>query len=489
LLTESVLLGVIGGVLGVGLGALGVELLTTLGADALPRAGAIGLDLRVLAATLVLAIAAGTLSGLIPIVRLRRIDLSTIFRDEGRSGTASRGTLATRAALVVTQLGVAFALLVAAGLLLVSFGRTLAVDPGFRPEGVLTARVALPVTRYADGPARRAFFTRVLADVRRIPGVEAAGLTNVLPFTGDYNSSVMHAEGYEVQPGESLLSPISTVASDGYFEALGLRLVRGRTFEAGDLEDRQPVAIIDRWLAERYWPGRDPVGLRMTQGAPGVVPDSLLEYRTVVGIVEDVRVGNLTGEQTNGHYYFPLAQQPVGGAFLALRTGGDPLALLPALRRTVAAIDPELPVYSVETMPDRISDSVRTERARAFLIAAFAAVALFLAAVGIYGVLAYSVAQRRGEIGIRVALGSSRGDVFRLVVGQGARMVVAGLVVGGVGSVALARALRSMLYGVGPADPRVFAAVLVVLSATALAACLLPARRAMRVDPMTALRD
>jgi len=488
LLTEGIVLAVTGGALGVLLAWLGVNAFADFAAGELPRGTEIGLDLRTLIAAVGVTLFAGMLFGAIPVLRLMHADLSTVFRDEGRTGTASRATQRWRSGLVVAQVSLAFALLVGAGLMIASFVQTARVDVGFERANVLTASVSMPVTRYPDDAARRTFTDRVLERVRAIPGVTVAAATNVLLFGDDYNSSVVTPEGYTPAPEESLISPINSQVSDNYFETMGIELVAGRTFTAGDRENAQQVAIIDEDLAARFFPGRDPLGARITQGVPGVGQDDQLVYRTIVGVVRRVRASSMTEDQPPGHFYVPLAQRPTGRIFLTVKTAVDPLTLENAVRRAVAELDPDMPAYDIRSMEERVAGSMTTDRLRMLLITGFGALALFLAAVGLYGVLAYSVAQRSAEIGIRMALGSSAIEIFRMVVGQGARLVALGLGLGLAASIALTRLVQSMLYGVSPTDPVVFAGVLTVLAITALVACIVPARRAMSVDPLVAMR-
>ncbi|MGH7551666.1 MAG: ABC transporter permease, partial [Longimicrobiales bacterium] len=485
LLTESMLLAVAGGVIGTGVGYAGLRMLTALGADRLPRAEEIGIHAPVLLATALLSLIAGALFGTIPVARLFGADLSSVFRQESRSGTASRTALFARSTLVVTQVSLAFALLIGAGLLLVSFSRKLSVDPGFEPENVVTASISLPTSRYPDSsPA--AFYRNVLERIRGIPGVEVAGATTVIPFGDDFDASVISPEGHVSKPGESPLSSVNSTITPGYFEAMRIAVVRGRNFDARDNEGAAPVVIIDEWLANRYWPGQDAIGKRLFEGVPEMEEEP--EYRTIVGVVKEIRAANLGGGTDQvGHYYFPHEQRPVGQLFIAVRAVRDPLALIAAVRAEVTALDPDLPIYAIHTMRDRIGESLLTDRARMMLIVIFAGVALLLATIGIYGVLAYSVALRTREIGIRVALGSRAPEIFKLVLGQGLRLLGVGLAIGLVGSLLLSRVLRGMLFGVGPNDPTVFAGVLALLGLVAVVACVIPARRATRIHPARAL--
>lgn len=487
LITESLVLALVGGALGVLVGWGAVRAFAAFAADRLPRGSEVSLDGTTLLVTLAALVGAGLLFSAVPIVRILRAELSSIIREEGRGGTASRGTTAWRGALVAAQVALAFTVLVGAGLAMTSFARTMAIETGFETEGRLTASVSLPLSRYPDETARRQFAERLLERARALPGVRAAAVTSVLPFGGEMNASAVFPEGYEPRPDEGLVAPVNSRVSEGYFEAMGIELQAGRTFNAGDRDGSAPVAIVDRELADRYWPGADPVGRRISQGVPDASED--LEFRTVVGVVEGVRVQQLTGDQPVGHFYVPAAQWPASRWFIVLESQGREADLISPLRAAVAEMDPDLPIFDVRTMEERLARSVMTDRLRMLLLAAFGTLALFLAGIGLYGVLAYSVTQRSIEIGIRMALGSSAAAIFRMVVGQGARLIAIGLGIGIAASFALGGLVRGMLYGVEPRDPLVFVGVLTVLAGTALLACLIPARRAMRVDPAVAMRE
>jgi predicted permease len=488
LLTESVVLAMIGGVLGVAVGFAGVQLFTATGASELPRGGEIRMNGTVLVATMLLSLVAGLLFGCIPVIRAWRANLSSVFRDEGRTGTASRSTLALRGALVVSQVALAFSLLIGAGLMITSFVKTIGVDPGFDARSVLTASVSLPVTGYPDDPARLQFYRRALERVRAIPGVRAAGATTSIPFGNNFSSSVFFPEGHVPEPGESILSPMQTRITSGYFEAMRIPLVRGRTFTDTDVMGALPVTIIDEWLANRYWKGENPIGKRMCSCLPGLTSGPPEVYLTIVGVVKSVRMQGLTGEQPPGQYYFPIEQDAPSQVFLTLSTPLDPASLTASVQSVIAELDPDLPVYGAQTMEARIAESLTTERVRLLLLVSFSALALVLAAVGIYGVLAYSVAQRTTEIGVRIALGSSAADIFKLVLARGMQLLGIGLLLGLGASLLLTRFLESMLYGVEPVDIPVFGAVFGVLALVATVACVIPARRAMRVDPVVAIR-
>jgi predicted permease len=493
LLTETVLLTLAGGVLGLAFGYMALVLLGGSALDALPRANEIGLDARAIAFTLALALIVGLLVGLVPIVNLRHMNLSQAFREEGRSGTTGRGARAVRRVLVAAQVGFAFMLLVGAGLLLTSFQRILAVAPGFDPSNVLTARVSPPASRYKGAPELRAFADRLLSGVRAVPGVSTAGIASNIPFGGDFSDSVILAEGYQMAPGESLISPYRVIASPGYIETLKIPVLRGRTFTESDTDTSPRVVIVNERLARRFWPGTDPVGRRMFQPEnPNdlLTPTKDTRWITVVGVVGETKMaGLISTDDRAGTYYFPLNQAPRSGMTIVARGDGDPMTLAPGIRQQLRAIDPELPLYSVRTMEDRMSESLADRRTPMVIAIVFAAVALFLAAVGIYGVLAYQVAQRRKEIGIRLALGSGARSIFGLIVKEGMSLMAAGLVAGLAGAFAIRRTLEAQLYGVGALDPAVLGAVGLMLAVVALTACSLPARRAARIDPMIALSD
>jgi predicted permease len=489
-LTEAVVMGLAGGAVGIGLGALGIRLLLALGADDLPMGTEIGLDGTVVLFTAGLAVGAGVIFGSIPVAQVMRGDLTPVFRAEGRTGTASRRAVLLRSGLVAGQVALAFVMLIGAGLLLMSFRSALTVDPGFEPDRILTAFVSLPGARYEEGEARRQFTDALLREIRALPGVEAAGATSMLPFTGNNSSSVAMPEWYEPRPGESLLSPFRSVVGPGYFEAMGIELVEGRSIEDADGPDGANVIVLDQWLADRYWPDRSPLGDRMLSGAvPGMdsIPEDALF--TIVGVVETIKQNDLTAPESEhvGAYYFSIGQRPQGFLTLVVRAGTEPTSLTPALRGALGRIDPELPLFGVETMRSRIDDSLSGRRVPMMLLGVFAGVALLLAMVGIYGALAYSVAQRRREIGIRMAMGSSPRDAFRSVVGQGMRVTGLGLGFGMAGALALTRLLESLLFGVQPTDPTVMGVVALTLGAVGLVACLVPARRATAVDPVRAL--
>jgi predicted permease len=488
LLTEAVLIAVLGGLFGLAVGAAGLRLIGTMGVEELPRGTQVAIDGSVVFFTFLLALAAGIFFGMIPLAHVLRSDLNAVFRAESRTGTASRHAVLLRSALVTGQVAIAFLLLIGAGLMFASLRAALAVDPGFQPSSLLTGYVSLPESRYPDDTARAQFTDELLRQVRALPGVTAASVTSNIPFGGDFSSTVILPEGYVPQPGESMLAPFSTIAGPGYFETMRIPLVAGRYFDESDTEETQQVIILDRWLAERYFPDEDPIGKRMLYGTvPGMEEDEEPFLYTIVGVVGDIRQNDLTESTHVGAYYFTYKQRPIGFQTLVVRTPVQPTSLTATIRQVVSRIDPDLPFYYPETMAERVAESLVTRRTPMLLLVGFAGVALFLAAVGIYGVLAYSVTQRTRELGIRMAIGSSPQQVFGLVVSQGLRVLGLGLVIGLAASFVLVRLIRALLYGVQPTDPVVLTAVILVLAACGALACLLPARRATRIDPVVAL--
>ena len=491
LITETVVLALIGGALGLALGYGALQAFESLGVSELPRGTEVGFDAMVIGATIGLTLLAGLIFGAVPALRLRHADLASIFREEGRGSTATRRALATRGVLVVAQVALAFALLVGAGLTIASFTRVRSTNPGFSGDGVLTAAMNVPPTRYPDPDARRAFFRRVEEQVAALPGVETVGISTSLPFAPfGRNTSVVTPEGYVRQPGESAIAPSTIATSPGYFGAMRIELLEGRVFQESDDASAPPVVVLDETLARKYWPNGNALGQRIFVGAYELgMPADAIVMRTVVGVVREVRTETLVGEQPPGQFYQPFAQLPAGQAFVVVRSRTDPISLVPQLRSAVANIDPQIPLFSVETMDQRVASSLLTERARTVLLVGFASIALLLAGVGLYGVLAYGVAQRQAEIGIRMALGSTERAVFGLVLRQGLGLVGIGLVIGTALSAAGTRVLAGMLHGVSPVDPIVWSLVLLTLGAVATAACLLPAWRAMRVSPAAVLKE
>ncbi len=493
LLTESVLLTTFGSLAGLLLGWWGLRVVDALRLNRIPRGSEIAVDGSVVVFILALALLVGMLVAAVPVLHTLRVDLTLVFRAEGRTGTSGRGTRMLRNALVVTQVAFALVLLVGAGLLLMSFRHVLAIKPGFTPAGVLTGSVALPSVRYRSDTELLSFARRSLEKIRALPAVESAGMTTCIPFGKNNSDSVILAEGYVAKPGESLISPNQSVVSPGYFEAMRVPLIEGRLFDSTDTPSSPKTIIIDQRLARKFWPNSSPVGKRMWRpDSPQdlIQPTATARWYTVIGVVGSVKLRALVDpDERVGAYYFPWEQSPRDDVTFALRTAGEPSTLIPALRKAMLEVDAELPLFGVRTMEELIAESLISRKSPLLVALGFGLVALFLAGIGIYGVLAYMVAQRRREIGIRMALGSSTEGIFRLIVREGLLLLALGLTIGLAGTVGLARYVESVLFGVRPLDPAVIASVAGVLAAVALAACLLPAQRATRVDPMTALRQ
>jgi predicted permease len=493
LLTESVLLTGIAGAAGLLIGSAMVRTIAASAQDRIPRAAEISVDATTVLFTVIITLVVGGLVALLPLAHASRLSPAQAVREEGRSGTASRRTRFARRALVTAQVGFAFMLLVGAGLLLASFREVLTVNPGFRAEGVLTGRVSLPASVYQKDEEVITFIDRLLARISALPGVTAAGLGTAAPFTESYSDSVIFAEGYVMAKGESAISPARNVVTPGYFAALRIPVRRGRVIDERDTPTSPRVVVIDDKLAAKFWPNQDPIGKRMFQpnsvdevGRPG--PNT--RWLTVVGVVGEVRQRGLVSETERfGAYYFPHTQAPARSMTILARTATDPLSIAPAVRREVVAINPELPFYNVLSMGARVEESVAGRRTVMLLAVGFGVVALLLATIGIYGVLAYQVTQRTREIGIRMALGSDARRVFALVLGEGALLLAIGFGVGLAGAFAMRRAVQSELYGVDPMEPSVVGAVAGMLAVIALVACALPARRASRIDPVIALSE
>jgi len=493
LVTESTVLTFAAGAFGLGLGFWALSGFRLLGLDEMPRGAEVAIDGTTVLFTLVLVAVVGSAIGAIPLAFVLGTNINQVLRQEGRSGTATRGARALRHTLVAAEVALACLLLVGAGLLLASFQRVLGIDPGFDPAPVLTASVAMPQSRYPDDPAVAAFVERALSAVRALPGVTAAGVTSSIPFGGSYSDSAIVAEGYTMAPGESIIAPNRLTISPGYLEAMRVPLVRGRVFDARDRAGVARTVIVDEELARRFWKGSDPIGKRMFLPSTAedlVRPGPNAIYLTVVGVVGNVKLQALAGGDTRfGAYYFPIAQDTRRNVTFALRTAGDPASMLGPLRTAFRALDPDMPIYSTYTMDERLSRSLTDRRTPLVLALGFGAIAVLLSAIGIYGVLSYLVTQRTREIGIRLALGGTTRNILLLVLREGLAVVAIGLTAGVAGAVALRRVLAAQLYGVEATEPVVYATVVLSLGAVGLLACLIPAWRAARVNPAVALGE
>jgi predicted permease len=493
LVTESTLLALAGGVAGAALGTGLLKALGHSGIETLPRAGEVRVDSMVVLAMLVTAALVGIIIGLIPSAQVIRARLNEVLREESRSGTSGRGARGVRQGLVVAQVGLAFVLLIGAGLVLASFRQLLHVDPGFDVKGVVTAATNVPQSLYAKNSDVNQLMDRTLAAFRAIPGVTAAGATTTIPWSGDHSDSVILAEGYVMKPGESLISPEQIIVTPGYFEAMHIAMVAGRPFNEGDRESAPETIIVDERLAHHFWPDRNPIGRRMffPQNINDLLKtDEHTRWMTVVGVIRPVHTADVEGNGSPmGAYYMPFAQHVQRGYVLAIKTSGDTGPILSAMRTRFSAVAPSLALFDLHTMEERGDLALAGRRASLTLAMLFGGLALFLSAIGIYGVLAYLVTQRQREIGIRSALGCTAGGVVKLVVSEALWLLGAGLVLGVGGSVALRSVVAGQLYGVKPLDPAVMSAVIFTLAVVGLAACVVPARRATRVDPVTVLRE
>jgi len=405
------------------------------------------------------------------------------LKDDSRGGSASRSTGLTRTGLVIAETAFAVMLLAGAGLLIKSFIRLQDVNPGFSSDRVLTAQITLQGPRYADAPARRAFWSSVLEKARVLPGVTAAGLTNQVPFNGNVSSGSYSVVGYTPGPTEAAPHGRQEVASGDYFTAMKIPLVEGRVFNDSDTADSTPVVVVDELMAKKYFAGKSAIGGQIRRGGPDSPPI------TIIGVVKTISAIDLAQPVEKERLYRPVMQQPQFSMAVILKTGLEPETLIGQLRATIQSIDPEQPIADVRTMEQWISRSLGQRRAPTMLLVLFGSVALVLSAIGIYGVLAFGVAQRVRELGIRQALGADRGSIMSLVLRQGLMTAGMGIVLGLGLSLWLSRHMESQLFGVGQRDPVVFVSVAVLLFLVALAACYIPARRATQVDPMVALRD
>jgi len=486
LLTESVVLATFGGVLGVALAMVAVRLLRGWLPQGVPGADRIAVDGRVLLFTVALAIGTGLLFGLLPALRASRAGAAEGMREGSRGAGEGRERQRLRGALVVSEVVLAVLLLVGAGLTARSFLKLRAVDPGFDPSDVLVMRVAPSRDRYGEPERWRAFYDQLLTRVRTVPGVQYAGLSSLVPLGGNSNETMVRPEGASPDDAQSVLRQES---SPDFFRAMGIRVVRGRTFTEDEARGTLPVAVIDERMAERFWPGEDPIGKRITYERASET-DSTPVWRTVVGVVRNVRHYELQSPSRIQVYrpYQQTTRPAPPGLAIFLKTTGDQTAVTKAVRDAVAALDPELPVYGVTTMNEVVGRRVATSGLIGRLLLAFGVAALTLAAIGIYGVMSYTVARRTREIGVRMALGAQPRDVVRLVVGRGGRLTAVGIALGVVGALVAARAIAGTLYGVRPWDPTTFVLAPLVLGAVALVASYVPARRASRVDPSLSLQ-
>lgn len=498
LLTESVVLAVIGTAVGLALAYLGVKLFAVLGPRDIPRIEEIALDTRVVGFSVLIAVVTGIAFGLAPALQISSPSLHDSLKEGARGSTGRRQRL--RGALVVSEVAIALVLLIGAGLMIKSFQRLLQINMGFRTEQTLTMHLALPSTKYKDTTQVNSFYRQLLDKIKALPGVESAGAISSLPLSGAYSSGTTgvehpdNEEGFKNFRGVPYIEADRRTVSADYFKTLGITLKEGRLLTEADNENAPPVAVVDEAFAKRFWPETGAVGKRFVYRFNN---GTNIQWGQVVGVVshvnhygiDEVKKYGLT-PQGREEFYYPYSQAPfpVSEMYIAIKTSVDPLSLTGAVRSEVLSLDPSQPIYDVKTMDQLASTSLAQRQLNMVLFASFSGIALILAAVGIYGVMSYSVTQRTHEIGIRMALGARQRNVLGLVVWQGMSLALIGVVVGLGAAIGLTRLMASLLFGVSATDPLTFAAIAVILTVVALAACFVPARRATRVDPMVALR-
>ncbi len=491
LLSENILLGLISGGVGVLIAYWGVALLVSLSPIDLPRVREIGIDGRVLAFTFGLSFLTAIVFGLIPGVEASRTLPQEALKEGARGASASRAKKRLQGALIVAQMALSVMLLAAAGLVMRSFVGMLRADPGFQPEHVLAVGVPLPLRAYPHASQVRGFFEEMIRRSAALPQVQSAGASTDLPLDAIEHDAII-IEGRDTATQGQPPSCVQSWILGDYFRTMGITLLEGRGFTPEDIQGRQNVAIISAAAAKQWWPGQDPLGKRFKVGVPE------WPWMTVVGVVDDVKDTSLSNP-ANPHTYTPYLQvenswveSPLFGEArklnLAVRTKGDPEAVTSSVRKIISDLDPAIAITKIHTMTADVQESVAPQRFILFLLGMFAGLAVFLAAVGVYGVLSYSVAQRTHEIGVRIALGAPNNSVLALVLVEGMRLTVAGALIGVVAALAVTRLMAGLLYGVTAHDPLTFIGVTVVMCGVALLACYIPARRAMRVDPMVALR-
>jgi putative ABC transport system permease protein len=440
------------------------------------------LDGQGLVFTLLAALSTTVACGLVPALLASRVRLHDVLKSGGKTSAVGSARHRLRHALVVVEVAFALVVLVGAGLIVQSFRRLQRVDPGFRTVNLLTFQVFMSSSRYAKDPQRTACAGRLLASLRAIRGVERAGLVNSLPLSEIQTTTETAIEGRPPTPGEAPPTTDWRAVSPDYFQALGVPLLRGRTFTAQDVAKAPMVAIVDQAFVRRHFPNQEPIGqgIDIGNGTDG--------FYQIVGVVGDMRHESLA-ETPEPSMYVPFAQDPFSTMWAVVRTDGDPLQQASTARNAVRSIDPALPAYSVTSLADVLGESVADRRFSMLLLAVFALIALFLAGIGLYGVVAYTVSQRTQEIGVRMAIGAQRSDVLKMVLGGGMKLALVGVAVGLVGAIVFARFVSTQLFGITPLDPMSYGVTVAVLLAIAALACLGPARRAARVDPLVALRQ
>ncbi len=487
LLTESILLALVGAACGLLLARLIMTPLLNLASRTIPPVGKIGLDGGVLGFTVIVALLAGIFFGLAPALQMAKVDIRPALSDASRGTTGGANRHRVRNILVVTQVALAIVLLIGAGLLIRSFSRLEDVQPGFQPSNLLVVDFPLSPKVYAQSSQRMGFFDRIIERARSLPGMTSAGGALVLPVTGNGAAIHFNIQGRPPKSAADYIIIGYRPVTPGYLETLRVQLLQGRLIRDSDTERSPYVAVVNETMAKEYFPGESPLGKRVQ---PGALPTNEIPWMEIVGVVADVKQS--LASEAGAEMYVPYRQMdsilPIFTMSLVMRTAGDPHTEVSALRSAVHDLNPNQPLVKIRTMDENIATSVSDSHFRTVLLGIFAASALLLSLIGLYGLIAYSVAQRTSEIGVRLALGAQRNDIFKMVIGQGLKLVLIGVAVGLAGALALSRLLKQFLYGVVPSDPATFIGVAVILTAVAAVACWIPARRATRVDPMVALR-
>ena len=483
LLTESLVQSLVGAVLGLGVAYLGLKFFLSISPANLPRVTEINIDGRVLWFTLLISILTGLIFGLAPAIHSSKVDLSKVLKETAR-GSAGIARRQIRNLLVIGEVALALFLLVASVLIVRSFIRLADANPGFDVRNVLAMQISLPPSKYAEDWRRRAFAQQLIERVKALPGVESAAEVTPLPLSGDGRQAPFIIEGAPVVASNQIPFADLASVSPGYFETMGIKLLRGRYFTGQDKEDGAQVAIIDESMARRFWPNEDPIGKRLKIG-PADPNSPWLQIVGVVGHLKNYGVA----EESRIQMFRPYPQVPFNQISIVVRTSRDPAALMGAVRGEVAGIDQDQPVYNVRTMEDLLATTLAPRRLVVFLLGAFALLALVLGAIGVYSVLAYSVTERKREIGIRMALGAQQSSILKLVMRQGLSLVLIGMIVGLAGIYVFKQVVANLLFELTATDPISYISSLVVLATVAILACYLPARKATKVDPMVALRQ
>src|SRR5579872_2879494 len=487
MLTESFVLSFCGGVLGLALAIAGIHGIARLIPMDMLSGASVNLNGAVLLFAAGIIVLAAFIFGLAPAMHSTKPDVQSELKEGGRTASASAAQNKLRGALAIAEISLALILLVGAGLMMKSLYKLMSVDPGLRPDRVLNMEMDLRAQQYSKDPAILNFWQQVLERVRALPGVENAAVGTVLPLTDNHSRADITIEGMALPTPGNFPHPDYHEVSPGFISTLGVPLLRGRTFTEADKQGAPLVGMVNAKLAKQYWPNDDPIGKRFMFGHPDPTSKNPPKWITVVGVVGDTKLYGLANPSRLEVYVSSL-QYPDSGMRLVVKSRTDPAALISAIRSAVASIDKDQPIFAISTMNQLVSDSVATRRITLVLLGLFSALALILAAIGIYGVISYSVAQRTHEIGIRMALGAQHKDVLRMILRQGVKIAVAGVAIGVIVSLGLTQLMSSLLFSVSAADPLTFAGVAILLVLVAMLACYIPARRALRVDPMVALR-